>query len=123
LPGENQDAIADRNITVFNHLGTEQLQAYMQNAKFIISRSGYSTLCDAAAVGCKMIAVPAPGQTEQEYLALNLSTQNRIAAQHQKEFDLSAAVTALEEIEPLNVSGAENLLQTAVDDLLARIIL
>jgi uncharacterized protein (TIGR00661 family) len=122
LPGENQEAITDKNITVFNHLATEQLQLYMQNAKFIISRSGYSTLCDAAAVNCKVLAVPAPGQTEQEYLALHLSNQNRIVTQHQKEIDLAAAITDLEKTEPLNVYSTENLLQLAVDDLMAKIV-
>jgi UDP-N-acetylglucosamine transferase subunit ALG13 len=123
LPGQNQEAITDKNITVFNHLPTELLQTYMQQAKFIISRSGYSTLCDAAAVNCKVLAVPAPGQTEQEYLALYLTSTNRIAAQHQKEIDFAAAIADLEKIEPLHVSGSEHLLHTAIDTLLQKTVL
>ena len=38
-------------------------------AAYIISRSGYSTIMDIAALHKKSILVPTPGQTEQEYLA------------------------------------------------------
>jgi hypothetical protein len=53
---------------------------------------------------------------------LHLSNQNRIVTQHQKEIDLAAAITDLEKIEPLNVYSTENLLQLAVDDLMAKIV-
>ena len=38
-------------------------------AEFIVSRSGYSTVMDIAALRKKSILIPTPGQTEQEYLA------------------------------------------------------
>lgn len=49
----------------------EQLAQYMQKAQQIISRSGYSSIMDYAALGVlnKVKMIPTPGQTEQEYLA------------------------------------------------------
>jgi UDP-N-acetylglucosamine:LPS N-acetylglucosamine transferase len=41
-------------------------------AEFIISRSGYSTVMDIAALQKKSILIPTPRQTEQEYLADHL---------------------------------------------------
>ena len=45
------------------------------SAKYIICRSGYSTLMDLMALGRKALLVPTPGQTEQEYLANYLGQQ------------------------------------------------
>jgi UDP-N-acetylglucosamine:LPS N-acetylglucosamine transferase len=41
-------------------------------AEFVISRSGYSTVMDMAALQKKCIFIPTPGQTEQEYLGDHL---------------------------------------------------
>ncbi|OAV43146.1 glycosyltransferase [Lewinella sp. 4G2] len=48
------------------------LSKLIARADTIICRSGYSTLMDLAAVqyGGKLVLIPTPGQTEQEYLAL-----------------------------------------------------
>lgn len=49
----------------------EQMAQWMLHAKTIISRSGYSSIMDYAALGVmdKVRMIPTPGQPEQEYLA------------------------------------------------------
>ena len=51
------------------HLPTELLQWYMQEAREIVCRSGYSSIMDLYTIGRKAHLIPTPGQTEQIYLA------------------------------------------------------
>lgn len=59
------------NMKIVSHLPDQELAAVLVGAKKIISRSGYSTIMDLAALKCleKANFYPTPGQTEQEYLA------------------------------------------------------
>ena len=52
------------------HLPTKLLQWYMQEAKEIVCRSGYSSIMDLHTIGRKAYLIPTPGQTEQEYLKI-----------------------------------------------------
>ena len=52
------------------HLPTRLLQWYMQEAKQIVCRSGYSSIMDLHTIGRKAHLIPTPGQTEQEYLKI-----------------------------------------------------
>lgn len=51
------------------HLNAERMYSAMRDAKYIICRSGYSTVMDLAAIAQKAAFIPTPGQSEQEYLA------------------------------------------------------
>ncbi|MEO5584597.1 MAG: glycosyltransferase [Flavobacteriales bacterium] len=55
-------------IRTVGHLKAEELSAAMRNAELVISRTGYTTLMDLAAIGRGALLVPTPGQLEQEYL-------------------------------------------------------
>lgn len=57
------------NINMKNHLFGKALQEALNCSRVIISRSGYSTIMDLAALGKKAFFIPTPGQYEQEYLA------------------------------------------------------
>jgi len=69
LPGEKNIIPSTNTIHFYNHLSSEELNNEAMKAEFIISRSGYSTVMDIAALQKKSILIPTPGQTEQEYLA------------------------------------------------------
>lgn len=60
------------NITIVSHLSSNEMEAVLKGAKRIVSRSGYTTIMDLAALSCleKAEFFPTPGQTEQEYLCL-----------------------------------------------------
>ncbi len=60
----------DEGIHYIPHLPTELLQWYMQEAKQIVCRSGYSSIMDLHTIGRKAHLIPTPGQTEQEYLKI-----------------------------------------------------
>lgn len=82
----------DDKIKIFNHLETNEFLNYLQKSKIVISRSGYSTIMDLAALGKKAILVPTPGQTEQEYLAKYHHEKGHFYSQAQREFDLIKAL-------------------------------
>ncbi len=71
-PDSNQILLVPNNVTVVNHLSTHLLGEAIQQSEFILSRSGYTTIMELLALKKKMILIPTPSQTEQEYLAKNL---------------------------------------------------
>jgi len=74
---ENNQISSDKNITITGFLNSEKQEEIMNRAKFIISRSGYTTVMEISELEKKNILfIPTPGQTEQEYLA-DLYEQNK----------------------------------------------
>ncbi|UCG50217.1 MAG: hypothetical protein JSU94_10580, partial [Phycisphaerales bacterium] len=68
-PAEKTQKVAP-NAEFHSFLNTEQQQNIANRAKFIITRSGYSTIMDLVELDKKnALLLPTPGQTEQEYLA------------------------------------------------------
>lgn len=92
LPTEGEDMQAPANVLVYNHLPAQQLEPVIGKASFIISRCGYSTVMDIAALQKQSILVPTPGQTEQEYLARYLMKKNFALCVEQKKFKLKTAI-------------------------------
>ncbi|NJC27956.1 glycosyltransferase [Neolewinella antarctica] len=70
VPGGQQEIKTD-NLTTIDFAGAKEIASLVAKAEHIVCRSGYSTLMDLAAlqVATKVILIPTPGQTEQEYLA------------------------------------------------------
>lgn len=92
LPAANTILPSTNTIRVYNHLTADLLNDEMAKAEFIISRCGYSTVMDIAAMKKKSILVPTPGQTEQEYLARHLMKKQFAFCISQKEFSLIPAI-------------------------------
>ena len=88
LPGERDIIPSTNTIHFYNHLSSEGLNSEAMKAEFIISRSGYSTIMDIAALQKKSILVPTPGQTEQEYLADHLMKKQFAFCIDQNNFSL-----------------------------------
>ena len=78
--------------TLYHHLAADALSAQIQNANYIICRGGYTTLMELAPYGKKLILVPTPGQTEQEYLAHYWSEKKWAIACPQTGFNLQEAL-------------------------------
>lgn len=85
------------NLRVVSHLNAEELQKEIAAAKLVVSRSGYSTVMDLAAMGKKAVFVPTPGQTEQEYLARMFDDRKMHFAVKQRELNLLEAIQKSEE--------------------------
>jgi len=93
LPNEKNIIPSTNAIRFYNHLSASSLNDEAQKAEYIISRSGYSTVMDIAALQKKCILVPTPGQTEQEYLAGYLMKKRFAFCVKQNEFDLQKNIT------------------------------
>ncbi|MBN2484615.1 MAG: hypothetical protein JXB34_01445 [Bacteroidales bacterium] len=79
-----------------NHADGQTLKALIINAKYIICRSGYSTIMDLYCLGRTAMLVPTPGQPEQEYLAVYLQSKGLFCTMEQNVFSLPDALYRLE---------------------------
>jgi uncharacterized protein (TIGR00661 family) len=89
------------NVTVIDLANSDELNQYMLQSKYVICRSGYTTLMDLMRLQKKAMLVPTPGQGEQEYLATYATEQNYFPSARQNEFNIDKAI---EEIEKFNFS-------------------
>jgi len=125
--------LPDSNITVprirdgvqiWNHLTSDTLNEVLNNAEFIIARSGYSTVMDLLAVRKNAILVPTPGQTEQEYLGSYLLEKKWMYSVAQENFNLQAALNAFRNTEwvmpDIPCTNLREVIGQFVSDLLAR---
>ena len=77
------------NCTLIPHMGTDDLYLAFTQASWVIARSGYSSLMDFSALELpRVLLVPTPGQTEQEYLAEKIQQNGIAMVASQKELDL-----------------------------------
>lgn len=79
-------------IEVYSIVSKEKREELLNRAKMIISRSGYSTIMDLAAIGSKALMTPTPGQVEQEYLAQYHNEKNTFYSVSQDEIDLKCDI-------------------------------
>jgi UDP-N-acetylglucosamine transferase subunit ALG13 len=80
--------------SIVPHLSGPDLVKAIENAKFIISRGGYTSLMELIPLHKPLILVPTPGQTEQEYLAKRWQEKGWAMAYDQTEFHLETAMKA-----------------------------
>ena len=77
---------------VYNHLPGKELTEMVLQSKYVICRGGYTSLMEMISLKKKLILVPTPAQTEQEYLAKILMEKKWAVTIQQKDFDLSTAI-------------------------------
>ncbi len=112
----------EKNIELVGHLTSDDLNAAILSSKYIVSRSGYSTIMDLAALEKTAILIPTPGQTEQEYLGKYFHENRVFLSQNQKELDLGKAFEELENFTGfVNKRKNEYPLKNAVGDLLKKL--
>ena len=76
----------------YHHLDSEALAKQIKSAKYIVCRGGYTSLMELNSFQKKLILVPTPGQTEQEYLAAHWSKQHWAVGMDAAAFDLRTAM-------------------------------
>jgi UDP-N-acetylglucosamine transferase subunit ALG13 len=115
LPGTATIIPSTNSIKFYNHLPTKELNKEMNQAEYIISRSGYSTVMDVTKLQKKSILIPTPGQTEQEYLAWYLQDKKIAVSISQNSFSLSSALQSAKTFsyEVYNIKN-ENKLQQVI---------
>lgn len=87
----NNHADSDKG-SIVPHLGGPALVKAIENAKYIISRGGYTSLMELIPLNKHLILVPTPGQTEQIYLAKRWQEKGWAIAYDQTEFHLETAL-------------------------------
>jgi len=92
LPGNHTLIPSSNMIQFYNHLSTGELRSQMLDAEYVISRSGYSSIMDAIRMNKKCIFIPTPGQTEQIYLARELTKKSIAVSMEQEKFSLNEAL-------------------------------
>lgn len=126
IPGEHllvrglpaQDGTQHRNnVTTVTHLHGEALTSAMAHAEMIVSRSGYTTLMDLAALGRSALIIPTPGQEEQEYLGALHARTGRFIVQQQDRIDLEAALREHATVRNIPPAAQGPLLDEALSDL------
>lgn len=80
------------NIDIVSHLNAIEMKTAMLSADIIVCRSGYSSLMDLWTLKRKVIFVPTPGQTEQEYLAEKCMQEGIAYFEKQSKFNLTFAL-------------------------------
>ena len=76
------------------HLSGAELAKAIQNCTYIVSRGGYTSLMELIPFGKKLILIPTPGQTEQEYLARRWQENGWAITFDQVDFHLAHALKA-----------------------------
>ncbi|MFZ4106690.1 glycosyltransferase [Flavobacterium sp.] len=76
------------NVTFYNYMQTEQLEATFNESEMVLCRSGYTTIMDLTKLEKKAYFIPTPGQFEQEYLASKCKFEGYIPSIKQSRFKL-----------------------------------
>jgi len=74
------------NVTIVNYMKSDELEAAINESSVIVSRSGYTTIMDLAALEKKAYFIPTPGQYEQKYLAKRLKNLDLVPYCKQEDF-------------------------------------
>jgi len=82
------------HVEVYGFLNRRQQQEMMNRARFVVSRSGYTTVMEIAELGKKALFIPTPGQTEQVYLSDYYEATGQFHSVSQYRLDLSRDVEA-----------------------------
>ncbi|NMD01352.1 MAG: UDP-N-acetylglucosamine--N-acetylmuramyl-(pentapeptide) pyrophosphoryl-undecaprenol N-acetylglucosamine transferase [Bacteroidales bacterium] len=85
----------DDNVSVYSSMNTKELYKAFQSSKFIVARSGYSTIMDLISLRRTAILVPTPGQTEQEYLARYYKSRRMFVIADQDKLNLAESLSEL----------------------------
>ncbi len=117
ITGEIKETQVHENCKMITWLDKEYLSDAINNSKYILCRSGYSSIMDLAVMGKKAILISTPGQSEQEYLAEKLMKEKKFFSISQEAFDLEKALNEVE-----NYSGIYPTLKSSSLEIIDKII-
>jgi UDP-N-acetylglucosamine:LPS N-acetylglucosamine transferase len=84
---ENKKSTQEEGIEFISHLPQNQLENTINKSELVICRPGYSTIMEMAALQKKILAIPTPKQTEQEYLAKFLEKKECLVSVNQSDIN------------------------------------
>ena len=89
---EDKDKFDKKNIETYSFLSKDKREDFLNRAKLVVSRSGYSTILDLAVIGTKALMTPTPGQVEQVYLGKYHNKKGTFYSVNQDSIDLKRDV-------------------------------
>jgi hypothetical protein len=120
-PAGRTAACPDPDTAIKSYVDTDEKISLLNRAKFVICRSGYTTMMELAEVQKRhALFVPTPGQTEQEYLSAYYQRKGWFLSQSQYRINLARDVAAAEPFAgfPAMPSTAQNVC-TLYEEVLA----
>jgi UDP-N-acetylglucosamine:LPS N-acetylglucosamine transferase len=108
--GKPGNAKVDRTGFV-NHINSEELKYILKHTKYIVCRSGYSTIMDLIYLKKTALLVPTPGQSEQEYLARHVSNHQWFITEDQTKLNLQKAIDKLDNFTPHSFELAQESIE------------
>jgi uncharacterized protein (TIGR00661 family) len=105
------------NCTIVPFLNAAQLNQSICASDVVICRSGYSSVMDLAILEKKVIFIPTPGQTEQEYLANFFQQKNIAPCYKQSNFELNIALMEVKKYNGFHSFEGKNNLRTIIAQL------
>ena len=85
---KNQTKEEKGNITFYNFMTSQELENALNESKYVLCRSGYTSVMDLAKLNKKAFFIPTPGQFEQEYLAKKFQEEKTIPMCNQEDFTI-----------------------------------
>lgn len=85
---EKEEILQNNNITIVNFLQSKALEKAINESIVVVSRSGYTTIMDLAALEKEAYFIPTPGQFEQKYLAKKLKSNGIVPSCKQEDFTI-----------------------------------
>ena len=92
-------------VSISYEFDPNDLNKAIMQSKLIICRPGYSTIMDLSKLGKKVIFIPTPGQTEQEYLANYLAKKGEYKTQSQRNFNIDIALNQAEKFKEIKTTS------------------
>ncbi len=78
----------NHHIDIYNFMTSAALEEALNESRYVLSRSGYTTVMDLAKLNKNAFFIPTPGQFEQEYLAERFTKLGLVASCKQSEFTI-----------------------------------
>jgi len=122
LPGSANIIPSTNMIRFYNHLAASEMNKEIEDANYIISRCGYSSVMDIVTLKKKSILIPTPGQTEQEYLADYLMKKHIVFSVEQKNFTIESSLKSAADFYYDIPSINDSLLKITVEQFLDRLL-
>ncbi|MEO9144044.1 MAG: glycosyltransferase [Ginsengibacter sp.] len=117
LPGEhNVLSFSNKFVTIVNHLPAKELNRIIEQSEMIISRSGYTSVMDLAALNKHAILIPTPGQTEQEYLAKYLYEKRFFYSTEEENFSLKKVLEDVKDFEFRSIPVSHDDYRKTIDE-------
>ncbi len=110
------------NLTIVSHLSGEILFRLLNpktgQKPIVICRAGYSSLMDLSFTGNRIICVPTPGQTEQEYLAKEGAQKGQLVYCRQRDFNLKHCLNKVKDTAGIKYQSNENIVKNEIKYIL-----